>query len=524
VSLRVRLLLGLIVLAAIGLATADVVNYTSLRTFLIQRADQSLDEAVYSLTTSIQGAPAGAISGGSIESYGAGIASFAAGVIPGDCVQTRKLTNSVLGSQCLPQFEQTPIPPGPVYPGVVDLPAPSGGQQVTYLTVPSAKGGGHYRVRASVEHSTFGPYMLLIAAPLSGVDGTLHRLIAIEVLVSGVVLALLIVLGLWVVRIGLRPLKEIGSTADAITHGDLSRRVARADEKTEIGRLGGVLNQMLGEIESAFQTRDATERKLRRFVADASHELRTPLAAVRAYSELFTRGAAERPADLERSMLGIKRESERMSALVDELILLAHLDEGRPLDRDRVDLAEVVADSLETARALEPERPFAVETEPAVVVGDRPRLGQLVDNLFSNVRAHTPPGTPVHVVLGRSGGRAVLRVEDSGAGMSDEEMAHVFERFYRADVSRARSSGGAGLGLAIVAALAEAHGGLASVESGPGKGATFTISIPLADTTAEGGGGVPETGSQAPGRPAGTGVPVTSRSAVNAQGFPSNDR
>jgi two-component system OmpR family sensor kinase len=520
-SLRARLLVGLIVLAAVGLATADVVNYTSLRTFLIQRADQSLDEAVYSLTTALQGAPAGTISStSSISSYGAGIASYAAGVIPGDCVETRGLDDDVLGSQCLPQFEQTPIPPGPVYPLHVDLPAAADGSQVAYFTVPSQKGGGHYRVRASVEHSPVGTYQLLIAAPLSGVDGTLHRLLAIELLVSAAVLLLLTALGLWVVRIGLRPLKEIGTTADAITQGDLSRRVARADEKTEIGRLGGVLNTMLGQIEGAFQTRDATERKLRRFVADASHELRTPLAAVRAYSELFTRGAAERPDDLERSMLGIKRESERMSALVDELILLAHLDEGRPLDRESVDLAEVVADSLETARALEPERPISVETERALVVGDRPRLGQLVDNLLANVRAHTPPGTPVSVRLSRSRGQAILRVADSGPGMSREEMAHVFERFYRADVSRARSSGGSGLGLAIVAALAEAHGGVASVTSEPGQGATFTIQIPL--------GEAPQPPSQKPsGEPAiapEPGLVGTSRSAVNPQGFASNDR
>jgi two-component system OmpR family sensor kinase len=521
-SLRSRLLLGLIVLAAIGLATAGIVNYTSLRTFLIQRADTSLDEASYSLTTALSGAPAGAVSTDyTMQSYGAAIASYAAGVIPGDCVQTRRLDNAVLGSQCLPQFEQTPLPPLPAYPKDVRLHRTASGQHVAYLTVPSGRGGVHYRVRASLEHSVVGPYLLLIAAPLSGVDGTLHRLLAIELLVSGAVLILLTALGLWVVRIGLRPLKEIGTTADAITQGDLSRRVARADGNTEIGRLGAVLNTMLGQIEGAFRARDATELKLRRFVADASHELRTPLAAVRAYSELFTHGAAERPDDLERSMLGIKRESERMSALVDELILLAHLDEGRPLARDTVDLAAVVTESVETARALEPERPIAIDAEPAIVVGDRARLGQLVDNLLANVRAHTPPAAPVRVSLARSRRQAVLEVADSGAGMSPEEMAHIFERFYRADLSRSRTKGGSGLGLAIVAALAEAHGGLASVSSEPGKGATFTVSIPLAKPGPGEDGGPPRGDETAAER---TGVVVTSRSAVNPQGFPSNDR
>ena len=219
---------------------------------------------------------------------------------------------------------------------------------------------------------------------------------------------------------------------------------------------------------------------MRRFVADASHELRTPLAAVRAYAELFSRGAATRPDDLERSMQGVKRESERMSALVDELTLLAHLDEGQPLAREEVDLESVVAESVETARALDPERPIALTTEPAVVDGDRTRLRQLVDNLLANARAHTPPATPVEVRLERPARTAVLRVSDSGPGIDADELPHVFERFYRADVSRSRASGGAGLGLSIVAALAEAHGGSAAVSSEPGKGATFTITLPRA--------------------------------------------
>jgi two-component system OmpR family sensor kinase len=179
-------------------------------------------------------------------------------------------------------------------------------------------------------------------------------------------------------------------------------------------------------------------------------------------------------------MHGITRESERMSALVDELILLAHLDDGRPLRREPVDLEDVVNDSVDTAQAVEPDRPFTIETEPAVITGDRDRLRQLVDNLLANVRAHTPAGAPVRVSLRRTEGSAVLAVTDSGPGMTADETAHVFERFYRADVSRSRSSGGAGLGLAIVSALAEAHGGAAAVKSEPGRGATFTITLPLA--------------------------------------------
>jgi two-component system OmpR family sensor kinase len=209
--------------------------------------------------------------------------------------------------------------------------------------------------------------------------------------------------------------------------------------------------------------------------------LRTPLAAVRAYAELFDRGAAERPADLERSMRGISRESERMSVLVDDLLLLARLDDGRPLERVPVALAEVVGEAVETAHAVEPERPIELTAEPLAVIGDRVRLRQIVDNLLANVRAHTPAGTPVSVTLSRSNGTAEIAVHDEGPGLDAEHLAHVFERFYRADASRARASGGVGLGLAIVAAVAEAHGGTVSASSDPGHGATFRIALPLAD-------------------------------------------
>jgi two-component system OmpR family sensor kinase len=214
-------------------------------------------------------------------------------------------------------------------------------------------------------------------------------------------------------------------------------------------------------------------------VADASHELRTPLAAVRAYAELFTRGAATRPDDLECAMTGITRESERMSILVEDLLLLARLDEGRPIAREEVALDDVVHEAVETARTVDPGRPLELELEPLEVVGDHDRLRQIIDNLLANVRSHTPPGTPVHVRLAREGGHARVTVADRGPGMTAEEASHVFERFYRADESRARASGGAGLGLSIVAAVAEAHGGTVSVESARGEGSTFHIDIPL---------------------------------------------
>ena len=225
---------------------------------------------------------------------------------------------------------------------------------------------------------------------------------------------------------------------------------------------------------------EASDKRLRRFVADASHELRTPLTAVRAYAELFARGADKRPDDLARAMTGISRESERMSLLVDDLLLLARLDEGRPLDRKDVELERVVGDAVETARTVEPDRPILLHAQRAVVIGDPDRLRQVVDNLLANVRAHTPAGSPVAVSVATLNGDAVIVVADSGPGMSEDDVARAFERFYRADASRSRASGGVGLGLSIVAAVAEAHGGTASASSKPGAGTTFRVTLPLA--------------------------------------------
>lgn len=481
----------MIALAAVGLATADIVTYTSLQSYLLAQADGSLDAADSDLAPNL---PTNEVPGNNLANSPAALSL----VSPGYCVQLRNIYGTgTLGTQCLPALINAPLQNViPAWPAEVSVPKKTNrhdGERVRYFTVPaivtssktsstgtlSHHAAGQYRVRASIE-PTLPTAMILIAAPLNGLDSTLHRLLVVELLVTVGVLLGLVVLGSWVVRIGLSPLEAIRRTAATISRGDLSQRIERTDERTEVGRLGAVLNQMLSQIESSFRAREATEQKLRRFVADASHELRTPLAAVRAYAELFSRGAASRPDDLARSMQGITRESERMSALVDELILLAHLDDGRPLLKEPVDLEDVVNDSVDTAQAVDPERPFTVSTEHAVVTGDRDRLRQLVDNLLSNVRAHTPSGAPVRIVLTRTEGSAVLAVTDSGPGMSDDEMAHVFERFYRADVSRSRASGGAGLGLAIVSALADAHGGAAAVKSVPGGGATFTITLPLA--------------------------------------------
>jgi two-component system OmpR family sensor kinase len=476
-SLRARLVLGVIVLATAGLIAADIATYTALKSFLFDRIDNTLNSVHPGVENALfpgRGPGPGPGGDGHIPDL------FTS--IPGDCIAVRRLNQSTISSGCIPPFGTSVSAPGPSYPATIDLPAkPNGanGDRIAFFTTKAVSGGGSYRVRASIEGSAPNR-MLLIAAPLNDVTSTLNRLLLIEILVTAIVLAAMTALSLWIVRIGLRPLDEIEETAAAIAAGDLSQRVQRADNRTEVGRLGIALNRMLEKIEEGVTALEASEAKLRRFVADASHELRTPLAAVRAYAELYTRGAANRPDDLDRSMKGISRESERMSVLVDDLLLLAHLDEGRPLTLEPVALDEVVGEALETARTLEPDRPVRVELEPAVVAGDRDRLRQVVDNLLSNVRSHTPPGTAVTVGLARNNGTAVLTVADSGPGMGDEQLAHVFERFYRADPSRARASGGAGLGLAIVAAVVDAHGGEVDAESTPGEGTSFRVRLPLA--------------------------------------------
>ncbi|WP_308198420.1 sensor histidine kinase [Actinomadura terrae] len=292
-------------------------------------------------------------------------------------------------------------------------------------------------------------------------------------------LGVALVAGLAVKR-GLRPLEQFGATAAAIGAGDLTRRVERADRRTEVGRLGRALNGMLAQIEAAFRERRAAEDRLRRFVADASHELRTPVATIRGYAELFRRGAAGRPEDLAKAMARIESEAERMGVLVDELLLLARLDQGRALEHGPVDLGALAGDAVADARAVAPEHPVALEGEgPLAVRGDADRLRQVLANLLANVRHHTPEGTPAVVRYGVRDGGAVLEVEDAGPGLTAEQRARAFERFYRADPSRSHGRGGSGLGLSIVAAVVAAHGGEVALEAAPGGGTVVRIRLPL---------------------------------------------
>jgi two-component system, OmpR family, sensor kinase len=486
-SLRARLLLGVFILAAVALAAADVATYASLRSFLIDRVDSALEAGHVQVERTAFGQQGGGPGGGGPDQGGAG--PPAQGI---DWYEVRTRSGLVVRSGFLVGGGEAPrIPPEVEIPDVA--PGPAGNRErVVYFTAPADEGSGSYRVRASIEPHHSGQ-ILVVATSLHDAYATLNRLLLVEIFVTAAALAGIAGLGMWVIRLGLRPLREIEATAATIAAGDLSRRVRRDDPRTEVGRLGHSLNAMLAQIESAFRAREESEgrlrrseTRLRRFVADASHELRTPLAAIRAYAELFSRGAATRPEDLARSMSGITRESERMSLLVEDLLLLARLDEGRPLERRPVDLAGVVAEAVDAARAVDQDRPITVHVEHAPVEGDRDRLRQLVDNLLANARAHTPAGTSITVELSAGAADAELRVSDTGPGLTDEAAAQVFERFYRVDTSRARASGGVGLGLSIVAAVAEAHGGSAAAQPNPGGGATFIVTLPLAPPTAGG--------------------------------------
>jgi two-component system OmpR family sensor kinase len=473
-SLRARLLLVLALLSAAGLVAADVATYAALRSSLFQRVDNSLETSANAVA-GVLSRPRG---GGPGRGSPFGLNGLAAlGVLtPGMYVEIRP------GDGSRPFIATVARPGEPT--AAVKIPSgfgPASGGDDRRATV-RAKGGGDFRLLARsvpLPDSPDADATVILGTPLHETYVTLNQLRWIELLVTCAVIASVVLFGLWLITASLRPLRRIEETAAAIGAGDLSRRVEPDGGTTEIGRLGGALNAMLGQIEDAFAERSASEARLRRFISDASHELRTPIAAVSAYAELFDRGARDRPADLERSMTGIQRETRRMGLLVGDLLLLARLDQGRPLESRPVDLTALAADAVDAAHAMEPNRPLTLESAATVTVtGDAERLRQVVDNLLANVRAHTPADAGAIVRVRREGESAVLEISDSGPGLGAEQARHVFERFYRGDPSRSRDHGGAGLGLSIVAAIVQAHGGSVGLESTPGAGTTFRVTLP----------------------------------------------
>ena len=325
--------------------------------------------------------------------------------------------------------------------------------------------------------------VIAVAAPMDGIDDAVARILRFTLAAGAIVMILAGVASWFLIRNRLKPVDRMIDTAAAIAAGDLSRRAPDANPSTELGRLSHALNDMLGQIEESVDIRVENEKRLRRFAADAAHELRTPLTSLRGFAELYRAGALRDPEQLDNAMRRIESESSRMQRLVDDLLLLARLDEQRGIVRLPVDLVPLLEDSIASARVIEPDRPItATLTEHAGVLGDAGHFRQIFDNLITNARIHTPAGTPIAVSAAVSGNEAVVKVSDRGPGIQPDEQERIFERFWRADPSRTRSTGGSGLGLAIVVSLVRAHEGQIELESEPGAGATFTLRFPLQQT------------------------------------------
>jgi two-component system OmpR family sensor kinase len=466
----------------LGLVVSGVVTYKSLESFLVTRLDQQLEnsphQAARALNSCVPQPGSNTCHSGDLPSVPTG--TFGQLRIPG-------------GSTISGWFLSSSTEPEPNLPANLQV---SSAQNPTIFTVSSSSGVTYNAVaeEVEVEVQVVGPLaqtepvaaVVVVAVPLTDVDQTLNRLLLVELFVSAAVLIVLGALAWWIVRAGLRPLDEMTETAGAIAQGDLSRRVPPGDESTEVGRLGHALNVMLGEIEESFAARKASEERLRRFLADASHELRTPLTSIRGYAEMFDRGARDRPDDLATSMHHIRADADRMSGLVEDLLVLARLDRERPLAHELVDLREVAQPAVAAIALQEPERNITLEADgPLLVVGDSGRLRQVVDNLLVNAVRHTPAGTAISVELSEQAGSAVISVLDRGSGIPPEDRLRIFEPFYRSDPSRSRATGGQGLGLAIVSTIVQAHGGQVGVSPGEDGGARFWVRIPLAAALVE---------------------------------------
>ncbi|MFB4285321.1 sensor histidine kinase [Nonomuraea sp. MTCD27] len=354
-------------------------------------------------------------------------------------------------------------------------------------TAPALSGGGEWRVLESV----YQRRTLVVAVDLEEVDAITRRLVLIEVLGGGGILLILAVVGITIVRRSMRPLGQIERTAEAIAAGELGRRVPDGDPRTEVGGLARSLNGMLAQIEAAFAARSASEAaarrsedRMRQFVGDASHELRTPLTSIRGFAEYARQNPGADPAEL---MQRVEKAAGRMSLLVDDLLLLARVDQQRPLQMRPVDMLALAADAVQDARILAPDRVIKLDVvggAALIVSGDEVRLRQVISNLVTNAIVHTEPGSPIIVRAGAGTDRLFVEVVDAGPGLTPEQVEHVFERFYRADSARSRRRSaedrGSGLGLAIVQALVRAHGGSVTVDSSPASGSTFRVELPLA--------------------------------------------
>jgi two-component system OmpR family sensor kinase len=481
-SLRVKLVATVVALAAGGLAVAGVATTASLHHYLLVRVDDQLRDAATGPIAHFAGAPGGSPSAGRFgqePGRGAGGRS-----LPG---QFYIQQFNAAGTPTLTRSAPLAAPSPPKLPTLTIAQARQ--RAGTPFTVASASGSSQWRVVTQVLADGSGS--VAVATSLSDLNHTVMHLVLIETLIGVVVLVLIGSAGWLLIRRSLRPLVTVEHTAAAIAAGDLSQRVPDGSQRTEVGRLSRALNGMLAQIEDAFaherrseQQARASEQRMRRFVADASHELRTPLTSIRGFAELYRMQGTTPPEDPSRMMQRIETEATRMGLLVEDLLVLARLDQQRPLEQTTVDILAIAHDAVHDARLLAPDRAIDLTVDGAlapIVTGDEARLRQVVHNLMSNALTHTPGGSPITVAVSTDGAaeQAVLAVSDRGSGIDGSDTQRVFERFYRADTSRSRQAGGNGLGLSIVAGLVAAHGGSVAVADRDGGGATFVMSLPL---------------------------------------------
>ncbi|MGC4829257.1 sensor histidine kinase [Micromonospora arida] len=473
-SLRTRLVFALLALLALVSVAIGGLTTVALRHFLIDRLDAQLAPAT-AMRGDRPGRPAFPGNGPGVP-QGLPSGVVVAEITNGRVTSARTLTRSVSSADPFPD-EQT-VAVGEVA-ALADLPVDARPRTV------DLGDRGDYR---AVARQYWDGRVRVVAIPLSGVQETVWALVAAQAGVAAVGLLLAGVAGALIVRATLRPLNRVAATATRVTELPLDRgevalavRVPAADTdpRTEVGQVGAALNRMLGHVADALSARQASETRVRQFVADASHELRTPLAAIRGYAEVARRGRDEVPPDVAHALRRVESESTRMTSLVDDLLLLARLDTGRPLAVEPVDLTALVVDAVSDAHVAGPEHRWQLELpEVAIrVPGDAARLHQVVANLLTNARVHTPPGSTVTTTLAVDAASAVLTVADDGPGVPQELQPEMFERFARGDSSRSREHGSTGLGLAIVAAVVEAHHGTVEVQSRPGR-TMFTVRLP----------------------------------------------
>jgi two-component system, OmpR family, sensor kinase len=473
VSLRARLLAAVLALSAAGLLLVGAITYFEQRSFQLERVDQEAQSAPPAVAGALASQGIGPALGDPDRDHGNRPPGGGPNIrLPlGTYGERRDASGKTVGSPIVFNYGQN-VTADPKLPAKVPIGRP--------FTVDGENGdANHYRVFA--ERARDGSGTIVAAVPLREVDQTLRRLLAVEALVIAGVLILLGFAAWAVVRVGLLPLDRMGHTAGAIAGGDLSHRVESTDPRTEVGRLGMALNAMLDRLERAFTARKQSEDRLRQFIADASHELRTPLASIRGYAELFRMGAAREPADVEKAMRRIEDEAARMGVLVEDLLMLARLDEVADAPHTDVVLGALVADAVDDARATAPDREISSHIDgETTVLGDAHQLRQVLANLLRNALVHTPAGTPIEVSATRDGDDVRLEVRDHGPGLPTDDPSEIFERFWRSEGGRKQGRAGAGLGLAIVAGIVDAHRGRVEAMNADGGGAAFVVRVPAA--------------------------------------------